>query len=508
MVFNTVNALRSRWDYLPVLRGGDGVGRKVASGSIWSGLSVGATTLLQLARSVIFARLLMPEDFGIMSLANVFTQFILIFANFGFNSSVIYHEKLDKRDLSTCWWGNLGVDTAAAIACILIALTTSKFAEDPRVAYIVCLLAMQFIITSLGSVNAALMRREFMFKQKAIVEFLGVLGTFLGAWFCVAVLDWGVYGLVSGMIAGSLLMTVLNIAYLPWLPSFLFSRAVLRKHLSYGLWFLGVNVVTYTNTNIDKATVGTYLSLTQLGFYEYASAIPLMVVQKLAQTLNSVLFPAFSSLQNDPQGLHDLLVKLYRYNALIIFPLLVGIGLVAPEFIEVAYGEKWASILTPLRLFCLFGILRLYINPLYPLCNGVGKPHMPFRWSLIFLPINVGLLFLGVKYVGVTGAVLARLGLPIFMMATLGTQIMRHVKVPVLDLMKATIPALWACLGMGVVVTGTRELNFAVLDSTLWRLLILVAVGAVTYLTVLLALWRSELSRLIAFARAFGRSGS
>ena len=100
------------------------------------------------------------------------------------------------------------------------------------------------------------------------------------------------------MVAGNIVMTVLYFVYLPWLPSLRFCFTSLRKHFLYGRWFLGVNVVTYANTNVDRVAVGGMLNTTQLGYYEYASNIPLQIVTKISYVFNSVLFSAFSSLQS------------------------------------------------------------------------------------------------------------------------------------------------------------------------------------------------------------------
>ena len=121
MALGLLADLRSRQRYVPPPRDGSNVSAQVATSSLWSGLGVAANTLLQLVRSMIFARLLMPADFGVVNLASVFTQFVLIFANFGFTASIIYHDNLDQRDLATSWWGNVAVDTAAALICVVIA---------------------------------------------------------------------------------------------------------------------------------------------------------------------------------------------------------------------------------------------------------------------------------------------------------------------------------------------------------------------------------------------------
>jgi len=482
-----------RQNYLPLHRNVNDIGKQVVSGSVWSGIEVGSTTVLQFVRSILFARILMPADFGALSLATIFTEFILIFANFGFNASIIYQSELDKKDLSTTWWGNFTIDGSVAVICVAFALLSSRFSTDHTTSYIICFLAIQFLILSFASINMALMRRQFMFKQLASARMSNTVVSFLSAWFFVAILNLGVYGLVAGMIIGNVFMTLMFLYFVPWLPSFTFSFAYLRRHLNYGGWFLGVNLITYINGNMDKAIVGTYLNVTQLGFYEYASSIPLMVVNKLSQALNSVLFPAFSSIQRSSEQLGALLLKVYRYNALLIFPILTGIALVAPDFVLAAYGDKWHPVIEPLRFFCLFGMLRIFINPFYPLCNGIGKPQLPFKWIAIYLPINVLLMFVGVKYFGILGAIQVRLLLPMFMTFTMGWEILKIIDVKYMELVKSIKPALVCCFLMSIIVLLVQQFVTAGFETPLPRLFVQIFIGIIVYYVSMFIFFRSDM---------------
>jgi O-antigen/teichoic acid export membrane protein len=431
----------------------------------------------------------------------VFTYFILIFANFGFNSSIIYHRNLSKQDLATCWWGNLAVDGLAALLCVGFAFGTRRFVHSSEVSWVIALLALQFLLVSAGSVNASLMRRAFMFKKIAIVNVVGSVATFVAALIGVTLLGWGIYGLVAGMVFASLVMSVMQMSCMPWLPSRSFGWASLRKHVRYGRWFVGVSLVNYTNNNIDKFWIGTLLSSSQLGYYEYAISIPLRTTQELGQIINSVLFPAYSSLQNDLAQLRHVIVKTMRYTTLIVFPILVGLTLVADDFVTVAYGEKWRPIIAPLQLFCLLGLWRVAFSGLFSLCYGMGKPHLPFKWSAIALPLNGALLYFAVRTYGVLGVALAKGFLDLFMLSTLRTEAMRAIALPLERQLRAILPALVGCLLMALPLHLLHFTHLASGASPLVRLLVEVMVGAVTYVVAVFGLWRSEFSYLCSLPK-------
>ena len=176
----------------------------------------------------------------------------------------------------------------------------------------------------------------------------------------IIIFDFGVYGLAWGTVTGTVLTTLLYFFYLPWLPSMTASLQRAKKHLSYGGWFLGVNVITYANGNMDKAIVGGYLDSTQLGYFEYASRFPSMVVMELGQILNKVLFSAFSNLQDNFKEMSRLLSQLFRFNALLVFPMLFGLAVVARDFTLVLYGQNWEPIIVPMQILCAYGAVRIF----------------------------------------------------------------------------------------------------------------------------------------------------
>ena len=152
-----------------------------------------------------------------------------------------------------------------------------------------------------------------------------------------------------------------------------------------------------------------------------------------------------------------------RYSTLLTYPLLFGLGLLAEDFVILAYGEKWRPIIAPMQAFCFYGLVQIAWAGLSPLCYGLGRPDLAFKWYLIGLPINVLALYLGAHYFGVLGVALSKLVLGVFLLATLRTEIMGHVGLPLVRQLAALWPALVApeaispasLLGAVAVVAGS-----------------------------------------------------
>lgn len=504
LILSIKNKIKDRLNYLPIERNDTKVlNRKVASSGLWSAIGVGANMLLNLVRSIIFARLLMPADFGMLTVANILTQFVLIFASFGVAASVIYQKTITKADLSTCWWGNIIIDSTAAVICILIAFITSNFNHNPKLFGIVVIIATQFVINSTASINQALLRREMKFKEITIIKISDAIAIVAVGWFCVAILELGVYGLCIGMLIGSICMAVGSFILMPWIPSLSFSIEVLKKHFGYGSWFLGINLAGFANNNLDRITINNMLNKTQLGYYEYANNIPLTIVNQLSSALNTILFSAFSGIQENFSMQAQLLKNIYKYNSIIIFPILTGISLVAYDFILIAYTEKWLPIIIPMKVFCLYGIINSYAQPFHAMAYGTGKIQLLFKWTAIYTPINLLLLYAGIKWMGTTGAVCALCIYPIFIILTVARKISKEINFSLNEMLKSSFPAIIGCIVMAAIVMIAQKLLIDNIDKSFIRLCISAILGALIYISFLALFYRSELSKM--FSLLFNR---
>ena len=493
--------IRRRQHYIPDDVSSLEVGGNVISGGLWSGANAAFNTLISFFRSIILARLLAPADFGIVAIAVVFTQFVMIFTNFGFTASVIYHRDLRTEDISTCWWGNFTVDLMATLVCIGFALFSKRFVETPQTPWVIVILSTQLFIASLGSINVALLQRIFQFKTITLIKMCGTIISLIVTLVLIIIFDFGVYGLAWGTVTGTVLTTLLYFFYLPWLPSTAASLQTAKKHLGYGGWFLGVSVISYANGNMDKAIVGGYLDNTQLGYFEYASRFPSMVVIELGQILNKVLFSAFSNLQDNFQEMSRLLSQLFRFNTLLVFPMLFGLAVVARDFTLVLYGQKWEPIIVPMQILCAYGAVRIFNNPLYALANGIGKPSMPLKWAALAMPLNGIILYLMVRYHGLEGVATGKPIMAVYFLFTLGVELSINLKTSFPKLLLQALPATLCASLMAICVIGTRHFALAPMGSTVLVLAVQVGVGVVVYVSVLRLIFPADFHKILSIIR-------
>jgi O-antigen/teichoic acid export membrane protein len=498
---NTPGFIKARQEYVPSARSSSGLGARIVSGTFWAGAGTAAGAVVQLVSTIVFARLLTPTDFGLIAWADVFTQFILLFAAFGFNVSIVQQETLDRAELSTVWWSCQAIDSAAALLCVVVALITARTMASPDVPRIIMLMALQFVITSIGSVHESLMLRQFKYRAMSLNILSGTLCGFVVSLLLTAKLGMGVYGPVLGGIAGTTLMTINRLLIIPWLPSMVFSWERCKRQLAFGSALLGATLTGYANMNLDRATLGTLLDKLHLGYFEYAGSVPKQIVVQLGTLLNRAVFPALATLQGDLPEFRRVLLRYVRMTSLVVYPMLIGLALVADEFVSIAYGERWTPIVAPMRVICVAGLLSLVANSLVMVCNAVGRPQLFLKASAVVLPINAVLTFALVSWGGLLGAASSRALPPGVILVLLWLSLGTLIRLRVRDLLSALAPALTASAAMAAVLMSLDLIVTRPPISTVWLLGVEVLLGAVTYVAVVWIGWREEVEAVAGFVR-------
>lgn len=497
----TDTALSVRQNYVPPRRSGADLGSRIISGTAWAIAGTAAGAVVQFISSIVYARLLTPLDFGLMAWANVIAQFVFLFTNFGFNVSIVQRESLGREELSTIWWSNVIVDGLAATLCFVIAFVSRHLSASPDVPPLLMLMALQFGITAVGAVNEALMLRQFMFREMAINSFVGNLSGFLAAVLLLRLTGLGVYALVVGGIIGTVVSTVNRFLFVPWLPSRTFSWVECRRQLAFGSSLMGAMLIGYANGNIDKTTIGTMLDKRQLGYFEYASAIPAQIVSQLGTLLNRALFPALATLQSNVLDFRRVLLRYIRMISLLAFPLLVGLALVADLFVSVAYGDKWAEVVAPMRAVCITGLFALVAGSLIMVCNALGRPNLALKTSITAFPVNAALTVAAVKLAGLLGAAVSRAFVPALTVGLLWRSLGQLIPLSAWDLFSAVSPALTGCAGMAVLLMSVDFLGMASSLGPVQLLGLKVVLGAVTYFFIVWAGWRTEVDAVLDIFR-------
>jgi PST family polysaccharide transporter len=297
-----------------------------------------------------------------------------------------------------------------------------------------------------------------------------------------AFLGWGVWSLVLGSLAHQFVRMPALLFLNRWFPRLRFSAERFQKLFSFGSNLLGFNFLNYIARNLDNVIIGRFLGAAQLGYYDLAYQLMLKVLSNVSHTLSGAVFPVLSSVQHDKERVAEIYRSVVSYISLITFPVMVGISLVAPEFVLGVLGEKWAPAIDVVRVLGLVGAIQSVSGLVSDVFLSQGRSDLMLKWALVATPGAALAFWLGVRW-GIVGVALCYLLFTL--LAWVGSHALgfRLVGLSARRYLSGLVPASKACLVMVVTVFAARLMLAPWGASEVTELVILVAVGATVYTT-------------------------
>ncbi|MBI2216443.1 MAG: lipopolysaccharide biosynthesis protein [Candidatus Rokubacteria bacterium] len=448
--------------------------------------------LLRFGVSLVLARLLAPEDFGLLGMAVVITGFVGLFQTLGTHGAVIQRKELSAAFVNSV--ATVNVAMGAALTCILVlaAPLVAHAYQNEAVAGIVRTLSFIFLISSFGIVHSSLLNRDLRFNRLVGIE---LTATAMQAVAAVTLASFGfkVWALVTGnLVAATVTMSLLQLAS-PWRVRWGVAWPELRGVWGFSLHLTGVNTLDYAFKNADKLVIATFLGPDALGYYWLAYSLCMLPADALTRILGRVLFAAFSRIQDDDAELRRAVLRTTGVTMVIVMPMMAGLAAVAGPFAAGALGDKWAPIAPLIVALVPIGVLTSLSAPTANLYLAKGKSHWLFWWNLTSGTVVVASVFAGVPWglLGVAGAYAAVM-IPLTAVFLLFP--FRLIQLSMSELLRAMAPIATGTGFMVVLVVATRMALEAAGFRPLTVLALTVPVGPVAY----------GLAMLVLRPRAFG----
>lgn len=381
--------------------------QKAVFGIKWTGISTGINTSLHFVTLVVLARLLSPSDFGLMGMVMVVIGFAQAFADMGLSKAIIQRRNVEESHLSSFFWINV-LSGIVIFTCITLIgpIAVIYFKESSLSNYLI-FAAFIFLITPGGQIFRTILQKELKFKTLSKVDIAGTVMYSVSA-IGFAIAKFGVLSLIFGQLIRSLFSVCILFFIFRnnWLPRFHFSIKEIRSYLSFGAFQMGERAVNYLGANIDYIIIGRFLGPTALGFYSLAFQMMIFPLTKINPIITEVAFPAFSKIQDDNSRMRRGYCKAINYISMLTFPMLVGMFVVAPEFIILVYGTKWEPTIIVLQIFCLVGIFKSLGNPVGSILLAKGRADIGFYWNVFALILVSIAVIVGVNW-GIVGVAVA-----------------------------------------------------------------------------------------------------
>jgi O-antigen/teichoic acid export membrane protein len=452
---------------------------QILSGLRWSAGVRLASQLFTWSVTLVVVRLLSPQDYGLLSMAMVFVGLLTMVAEFGLGPAIVQKTQVSDAELRKVFGLVLCSHGTLCVALALAAPMIAAFFAEPRLTLLVRVLALVFLISAFQVMPNALLQRRMEFRQRSLNDFVAtIIGslTTLGG----ALLGWAVWALVAGSFVTQLWKSVgLNVImpYARW-PDLRIGGV--RQLLVFGGHLSIANVLWFVFTQADVVIGGRWLGKEVLGFYTVASHLASLPNQRVSGIINQVAFPAFSRMQDDVARVGATVLKGVRILSFVSFPILWGLGTVAPEFVAVVLGAKWQPAVPTLMILATIMPLRMIANFVPNAIQGVGRSDIVLQ-TVAFATVVAPLCFLvGVRW-GLLGLSLAWLAaVPLIFLFSMGRGL-PAVGLNIRALLRAMVGPVAAGVMMIATVTAARFLLEPWLGGA-WMLGSLVAVGAASYI--------------------------
>ena len=380
----------------------EGLNNKVKTATKWSTIGEVAAKLMTPISSMILARLLTPDAFGVVTTLAMIISFAEIFTDAGFQKYLIQHEFTDEQDCdentNVAFWSNL---IMSFVIWGIIAIFSSPLAAwvgNPGLGHVLIVACISIPLAAFSSIQMALFKRNLDFKTLAHIRIISALIPLLVT---VPLAFWlrSYWALVIGTITVNLVNAVLLTAFSKWKPRFFYSFSKFKGMFSFTSWSMIEAISIWLTGYVDVFIVGTALSQYYLGLYKTSSTLVGQIMGLITAITTPILFSALSRLQNDEIEFHKLFFRFQKLVGLLVLPLGMGIFLFSDLATTLILGSQWSEASGFVGLWALTSavtiILSHYSSEVY---RAKGKPKLSVLAQVLHLIVLLPTILIAVRY--------------------------------------------------------------------------------------------------------------
>jgi len=331
--------------------------RKAAfSGMVWTYSQQFGSQAISFVVSMVLARLILPEQFGLIGMLGLFLGIGNALFNGGLTSSLIRTKTLTQEDYSTVFYFNFVGSVVVYAILYVLAPYIADFYHQPKLNLITRVYGLTFIISAFGTVQNTILNKELKFKKIAIIN-LPALVISSGVGLFMAYHNYEVWSLVATALANAFFTSLFLWLNSDWYPKLVFSRDKFTQHFHYGYKLTLSGILDTIFSNIYLIVIGRYYSAAQVGYFTRANTLMMLPVGNISGALNQVVFPLFSKVQDDLPRFKNAYKQIMLMVLFIITPIIVIMGLLAKPLIIVLFTVKWLPVVPIFQIICFTGIL-------------------------------------------------------------------------------------------------------------------------------------------------------
>ena len=367
------------------------------SGLKWSGLSQAIRQGSVFFTTVILARLLSPDDFGLIAITLIFVEFAGLFVEMGLGSSLVQSGRIKEVHYSSAFWLNIVLGVIITLIIFCLSPFAAMFFKRRELEPLLRIVALNFVISSFVVVPQAILIRRMDFKRLAIRDIAasvisGALSILL------AIFGFGVWSLVGQLLVYSSVNAIMLWILSNWRPKAIISRVAIKEILFFGINVTGFNTINYLSRNLDKFLIGKILGAEAVGIYTLAYRIMLFPIQNISFVIGKVMFPALSKVKDDLEKVQKIYSKMVKSISLVTFPISLGIFALAPEIVKILLGKPWGLLVVPLRILCICAVAQSAGTTVGNIYLSQGRPDLQFKLQFIGTLLVLVSVYFGINW--------------------------------------------------------------------------------------------------------------
>lgn len=466
--------------------------KTVISNFVWRFAERCGAQLVTFVVSIALARLLMPEDYGVVALVTVFTTIMQVFVDSGLGTALIQKKDADDLDFSSVFYFNFSMCVILYLVMFFAAPLIASLYNIPGLTSVVRVISLTIVISGVKGVQQSYVSRNMLFKRFFYATLGGtVFSAFLGI--AMAYAGFGVWAIVAQQLSNTAIDTLILWITVKWRPKRIFSWERLKGLLSFGWKMLCSALLDTIYNNMRSLLIGKVYSTADLAYYNEGRKIPNLIVTNINTSIDSVLLPAMSKEQENKDKVRNMTRRSIMVSCYIMAPLMIGLACCASNIVVVLLTEKWLPCVFYLQVFCItymfYPIHTANLNAIKAMGRSDLFLKMEIWKKMIGVILLIATLFISVK--AMAYSLLASTLTSMMINAWPNEKLLNY---NFLEQMKDILPSIFLAVGMGAVVYFIGLVNI----PTLPLLLIQIICGGVIYIV------GSAVFRLEPFAYLLG----
>lgn len=420
---------------------------KILNSFLWKLLERISVQGVSFAVSICLARILQPSEYGEIALVMVFINIANVIVDGGFNTSLIQAQNSDAKDFSTIFYTTVFVAVFIYVILFTAAPTIAEFYNKADLCSVVRVISLCLVAYAINSIQRAYISKNMLFKKLFYSSLIATIGAGIVG-IVLAYSGYGIWALVFHYIVSAYLMCFVMFLTLKWRPSLSFSIFSLKKLYGYGWKIFASNFIISLFVNIRSLLIGKCYTPSMLAYFERGKQFPALIMDNINNSIQTVLFPVFSSIQDDKNNIKSMVRRSIRTSSLVIFPLLIGLFSVASPLVKVLLTEKWMFTVPFIRIFCIAYLLMPMQIANIEAIKAMGRSDLFLKMELLkkVLEISILLITLFINAYAIAIGVVVYNFICIFINTYPNKKLIGYTSS---NLWKDTSPSLGASLAMG-----------------------------------------------------------